>query len=240
MFRRIAAGAAAVVAFVALAALPAFAHVSIQPSEAAKGSYAQLAFRVPNETEDADTTEVKVQLPTDHPFASVSVKPLPGWTITTTKEKLAQPLTSDDGQVTEAVSVVTWSGGKLAPGEYQDFAISVGPLPDDVDVLVFKAIQTYSDGTEVKWIEETPPGGEEPEHPAPELRLTAATGDEHGTGETVETTVPKTSDSNEEAASKSDVDSANSKATMAIALGAVGVIAGIIAIVRSRGGSSPS
>ena len=35
--------------------------------------------------------------------------------------------------------------------------------------MVFKALQTYSDGNVVRWIEEPVDGGEEPEHPAPVL-----------------------------------------------------------------------
>ena len=44
------------------------------------------------------------------------------------------------------------------------------------------ATQTYSDGTIVKWDQPTPPGGAEPEHPAPEIALTGAkadAGDDH-------------------------------------------------------------
>ena len=55
-------------------------------------------------------------------------------------------------QVTEAVSTITWSGGELKPGEFTEFDISVGPLPDDADSLTFKALQTYSDGDVVRWI----------------------------------------------------------------------------------------
>jgi hypothetical protein len=36
---------------------------------------------------------------------------------------------------------------------------------------VFKAVQTYGDGTVVRWIEDQPKGAPEPEHPAPVLTL---------------------------------------------------------------------
>jgi Domain of unkown function (DUF1775) len=38
----------------------------------------------------------------------------------------------------------------------------------------FKALQTYSDGDVVQWIEPTVKGGAEPEHPPPVLKLTKA------------------------------------------------------------------
>jgi hypothetical protein len=55
-----------------------------------------------------------VQLPADQPLASVSVLPVPGWTYTVTKAKLATRISSDDGDITEAVSVVEWKAAGRA------------------------------------------------------------------------------------------------------------------------------
>jgi uncharacterized protein YcnI len=170
----------AVAVAVAAAAGPALAHVTVNSADASQGGYALINFRVPNETDSTDTTEVKVQLPTDQPLASVSVQPMPGWTYTVQKAKLATPIKTDDGDVTEAISVIDWKaakGGGIKPGEFVQFSISAGPLPK-VSQMVFKAIQTYSDGKQVQWIEEQTPGSnDEPEHPAPVLQLAAAAAD---------------------------------------------------------------
>ena len=99
----------------------ASAHVTVNPGEAAQGGFAALSFRVPNEQQDADTTSVEVNIPTDHPIAFVSVKPLPGWTVKVDKAKLAKPIDVHGSEVDEAVSKVTWSGGTIKPGEYQSF-----------------------------------------------------------------------------------------------------------------------
>jgi uncharacterized protein len=163
---------AASTVLVAASAAPALAHVTVNPKTAQKGGYAELVFRAPNEQDNADTTKVQVYFPADHPLASVSVRPIPGWVVKVDKTKLAKPIKSDDGDVTEAVSSITWTGD-LKPGEYQDLAVSVGPLPDDTGQLMFKALQTYSNGDVVRWIE-LPSGGKEPEHPAPILTLTDA------------------------------------------------------------------
>jgi len=40
--------------------------------------------------------------------------------------------------------------------------------------MIFKSLQTYSDGTIVRWIDEPTTDGTEPESPAPTLKLTAA------------------------------------------------------------------
>ncbi len=157
-----------------LAASAASAHVTANPNTAEPGSYTKVSFRVPNEEHGTDTTKVEVDLPADHPIASVSVRPVPGWTIKVTEAKLATPLKSDDGEITKAISTITWSGGKIAPGQFQEFDVSMGPLPTDTNRLMFKAKQTYSGGEVVAWDQDPGDGGQEPERPAPTVRLVAA------------------------------------------------------------------
>lgn len=158
-------------------AAPASAHVTVNPREATQGGYGRLAFRVPNESDTASTTKVEVVLPENAPVASVSTMPVPGWTVAVEKRTLSTPLEVHGSQVTEAVSKITWTatgGAAVKPGQFQEFPVSMGPLPE-VDQMVFKSLQTYSDGDVVRWIDEPPAnGGEEPEHPAPVLKLVPA------------------------------------------------------------------
>ena len=173
--------AALVVGVVAMAALPATAHVSVTPSSAPKGGFEVLSFNVPNEEQAANTVKLEVTIPTKYPIAFVRLQPMPGWTSTVEKTTLAKPVTTDDGQVTEAVSKVTWTAtdGGLLPGQFDLFTISAGPLPTKTGKLTFKAVQTYSNGEVVSWIQQTVKGAPEPEHPAPTLTLTAANSDHH-------------------------------------------------------------
>jgi uncharacterized protein YcnI len=157
-------------------ALPAQAHVTVGSDKAVKGGYATLTFKVPTEVDDANTTKIEVDFPAEHPFAEVSTQQKSGWDIAVEKATLATPLTNDDGaQVTQRVAKITWtaktSDAAIHPDQFDTFPISVGPLPTDTDELTFKALQTYSDGNVVRWIEESAPGGPEPEHPAPSLTL---------------------------------------------------------------------
>jgi uncharacterized protein YcnI len=157
-------------------AAPAQAHVTVNPNTATPGGYTKVTFRVPNEMDNAKTTKLEVALPADQPIASVSVKPVPGWTATPTTSKLATPIKSHDHDITEAVSRIVWTadaGSAIKPGEFQEFDVSLGPLPASGQ-LIFKALQTYSDGTVVRWIDEPSSDGTEREHPAPVLKLTAA------------------------------------------------------------------
>jgi uncharacterized protein len=221
----LAAGAALV-----LPATSAFAHVTVNPREAAQGGYAKLAFRVPNEREGVNTTKLEVNFPTDHPLASVSVRPHAGWTYVVDKAKLPTPVKSDDGDISEAVTKITWTGGAIKPGEFDEFEVSVGPLPDDADSLTFKALQTYSDGQVVRWIEDTPAGGAAPDHPAPVLKLTKTA--DAATTATTATTGPAqqaqggevASGAAKDAPSKSDVDTARTFGIVGLAFGVLGFV----------------
>lgn len=178
--RRSATAAALALATVTTAVLgfagPASAHVTVNPKEATQGSYGRFAFRVPNESDTASTTKVEVVLPENAPVGSVSTMPVPGWTVAVEKRKVDPPIEVHGSQLTEAVSKLTWTAtgdAAVKPGQFQEFPVSMGPLPQ-IDRMVFKSLQTYSDGNVVRWIEEPTSGGEEPEHPAPVLTLTAA------------------------------------------------------------------
>lgn len=162
-------------ASVAMLAAPAAAHITVAPASARPGSASVLTFHIPNEETSAQTTQVDMQIPTDHPIAQLLVEPVPGWTISVRTVTLAKPLVTDDGQFSQAVSEVIWSGGKIAPGRFQDFSFSADPLPEHVSQLTFKTIQTYSNGDVVRWIDVPQPGQPEPDHPAPVLTLTTST-----------------------------------------------------------------
>jgi uncharacterized protein YcnI len=170
--------AVAGIALVLLTAGPASAHVHVDGVDVAQGGYGVLTFRVPTESATASTTKVSVAFPADTPIASVSTQPLPGWTATVRTAKLSKPVTTDDGSVDTYVSSVTWTADSradaIAPGEFQQFSVSAGPLPK-VSELVLPTTQTYSDGTVVNWNERSADAAAEPAHPAPVLALSAAT-----------------------------------------------------------------
>ena len=155
----------------------ASAHVGVSSTDAAAGGFGKLTFRVPNESDTASTVALRISIPEESAMASLRARPVPGWTVGTTRSDLATPLESHGEQVTSYVSVVEFraaDGGGIRPGEFQEFALSGGPFPE-ADQLSFPTVQTYGDGTESAWIEPTVEGQAEPEHPAPVLPLTEAT-----------------------------------------------------------------
>ncbi|MEV8639142.1 YcnI family protein, partial [Streptosporangium sp. NPDC051023] len=193
--RRAVAVTAGVTALTLGLALPALAHVSINPGSAEQGGFTKVAFRVPNERDNASTEKVEVAFPTDHPLPFVSVKPVPGWDVKIVRGKLPKPVTTEYGEVTEAVTKVTWSGGKIDPGQFQEFEVSMGMLPKDTDQLTFPTTQGYTGGEVVKWVDPPKADGSEADHPVPTLKLTPASGegDEHGAGSASPSAAPAAS-----------------------------------------------
>ncbi|HEX5609792.1 MAG TPA: YcnI family protein [Solirubrobacterales bacterium] len=190
----------------------ASAHVTLQPEEAAAGSFAVLDVRAPNERDDAATTKVEVQLPPGFVFASYQA--VPGWSAAVKMQKLAKPVDTDDGPITSEVRQMTWTAdgdqAGIQPGQFQDFPISVQIPGEAGNSLTFKALQTYDDGEVVRWI-----GGPEAEYPAPQVAVTEG-GEEHHSAV-----------AGSEGASKG-------LGIAALVLGALGLLAGGTALVRSR------
>lgn len=138
----------------------ASAHVHVDAENPGRGETTIVTFQVPNESETGSpTTQLTVALPN---VASASTDVLPGWTAKLDKDAAAGTVRS-----------ITWTaapGGGIPADQFELFLARI-TLPDTESVS-FPATQTYADGTVVHWDQATPPGGAEPEHPAPTLELT--------------------------------------------------------------------
>jgi uncharacterized protein YcnI len=204
-----------IAAVAALLALPAAAsaHVTIQPKEQPAGGFTVINVRVPNETDDTDTTQVRVQMPDG--FESASYEPVAGWKVKVVRSG-------------EQVSEIVFSGGTIAPGQFQDFPLSVKmPEGDPGTELTFKALQTYSDGEVVRWI-----GAPDSEKPAPVVTLTAPAG-EHGAAAPAAATSTPAAAAGDDAAQSGD-DDGTTLALIALIVGALGLLAGIAGLAAAR------
>jgi periplasmic copper chaperone A len=203
----------------------------VQPDEQPAVGFARLDVRVPNERDDASTIKVEVKFPPG--FAEVATEPVPGWTAKVTERKLADPMTTDEGdRITDQVDTITWTGdgkqGAIGPGQFQDFGLSVA-LPDKPGTsLTFKALQTYTGGQVVRWI-----GPPDAEQPAPQVELTAAARDKHGApGDDAAETRPA---AHVETTSGGDGDGAPTwLAALGLAIGALGLATGGGALAAAR------
>jgi len=223
----------AVTAAAALA-LPATAsaHVTMQPSEAPAGGFTVVNVRVPNERDDAGTSKVTVQLPDG--FAGASYEKVPGWTVKVTLGKAPKPIDMEGEKVTEQVDQVTFtSTGKssdIAPGQFQDFPLSV-KMPDGKpgSTLTFKALQTYRGGEVVRWI-----GAPDADEPAPHVTRTSAEDAHHAAanGGDEQTAAPAAATTS--ASSGGDDGGSDTLAIVAIAVGGLGLAAGVGGLAAAR------
>ncbi len=168
---------AAVVVAVVLFSTAASAHVTVHPNRLPKGAHdVILTFVVPNERDDARTVAVQVFFPVRAPLLGVLVSPVAGWTSHVVFEVLRVPVQTDDGAVRSVVAQITWraTGSGVEPGQFLSLPIDVGSLPDTGGQVVFKALQTYSSGEIVRWIQVPDSLNPAPETPAPILTMTSS------------------------------------------------------------------
>lgn len=203
----------------ALAVTPlAAAHVTLNPGEWEAGGFARFSVRVPNERPNGDTTEVTVQFPES--VISASFQPVPGWERTVEMVALDEPIEEQGEEpITERIASVTWSGGKIAPGEFQEFGVSFQVPETPGEELVFPSLQTYSNGEIVRWI-----GPEDADTPAPRVAVLAGADEEQAAG------TPTTEEEAAPAASGSEGDDESGLATVALILGIAGLAAGLAAL----------
>ncbi len=230
MRKRLILGASSCLAGFALITASAEAHVSFHPNVLPAGANATLDIRVPNEMDNANTDKLVVQVPPG--FIDIATQPIPGWTAQTKTRKLAQPVQTDSGPVSEEVSEIIWTGsgsGNIPPGGFQNFPIST-QIPDQAGhVLTFKVLQYYDNGKVVRWI-----GPESSDNPAATIDVTDANGvlqDVAGSeaGPPAIDQLPSSGGS-----SSSSGGASKGLGITALVVGALGLLAGGIALLRTR------
>jgi len=120
------------------AATPGAAHVRVFPDSANTTTgacgFAKFVVRVPVEKPIA-TTSVRVTIPRD--VIVYGTQPKEGWSV---------KLDIDRGRI----AAIEWSGGKLEPHEFDEFAFLAG-TPRTAQTVSWDADQTYEDGSVVHW-----------------------------------------------------------------------------------------
>jgi uncharacterized protein YcnI len=123
----------------------ASAHVTVSPKEATQGAYEKFTVRVPTEKEVA-TVKVEVKIPAEVNISRF--EPKPDWKYDMTKDSA--------GKIVSVVWTATGTG--LSATEFGEFSMQ-GKVADNASQIVWKAIQTYKDGSVVEWVEN---GGDHP------------------------------------------------------------------------------
>jgi len=216
--------------FVVLDGGVAAAHVTVSPTSLSQGTDdAILTFRVPNESATASVTGLKIQFPLTHPIVLLNPEAGSGWQVTVVKAALPKPVTTDDGTFTSTTSEIDWSGGSIPVGQFGEFNVLAQGIPTGTSQLVFKAIQTYSDGTVVSWIEVPDKAVPDPEHPAPTITLTAP-----GASGAAATSTVSTASADTVTATASTSSGSNAQSIAALILAGFAVLLGLLAVWLGR------
>ncbi len=228
------------IAVIALAVpASAVAHVTIQPGEWEPGAFAAMVVRVPNERDDAETTTVTVQFPENVP--SARFKSHPSCEREVEREALAEPIED----LTERIVSVTWTCDPAIPADgFDEFGISL-QVPEDAapgDEILFPAVQTYSSGEEVGWLDPDP----EADTPAPRIVVVAPEEEEAAAPPptTTEAAADATTEGDETAAvpAVATEDDDDNSSTVAMVFGIAGLAAGLlalgVALFRKPGGAT--
>ena len=143
-------------AAVVASALPASAHVELQPSSAAVGTTTKFNLFVEDEKSDAGTTKVELFFPKDTTLVVVAATAPDGWTVSAV-----------GGSIGAAATGLTWAGPALDGNA--NLALTLGPLPTTEASMQFSLLQTYDNGDIDRWI-----GAAGAENPGPNLQILAA------------------------------------------------------------------
>lgn len=191
--------------------------MEIDADGAVVGGYARVRIDIPNERETA-TVRVVIELPTDVDIPHVWVRSPAGWRASIARRTLRVPIRSEQGDISEVVSAVTFEGGTIDPGEFETFYLRLGPLSVDAGaVLTFPTLQVFADGSSERWADPVEAGEPEPDLPVPTVVVRAN-----------EAGVEEVSDGTSEDALHLWLGISGA------ALGAAGLALGAVAFVRSR------
>jgi uncharacterized protein YcnI len=130
----------------------ASAHVTLERQEAPVGSSYKAVLRVPHGCAGSPTTAVRVRVPAG--LIGVKPMPKPGWQLNAVTGKYPKPYTLRGAPVTEGVTGISWSGGKLLDAHYDEF-VFVGTIAEELGgtpAIYFPVVQECEKGVH-RWIE---------------------------------------------------------------------------------------
>lgn len=155
-----------------VAALPASAHVTLETPDAKPGAYYKAVLKVGHGCSGSPTTALSVDVPDG--LVTAKPQPKPGWTLDIVSGAYGQGYQMHGKSVTEGTRRITWSGGSLPEGQYDEF-VFVAYLPTELagQAIPVPVVQTCQSG-EHRWVEVAAKPGEKPASPAPVVRIAQA------------------------------------------------------------------
>jgi uncharacterized protein YcnI len=155
-----------------LLASSASAHITLKDKEATIGTPYEAAFVVPHGCAGSATIKVRVQIPEG--VIAQKPAPKPGWTVETVTGKYAASYDDHGTSVSEGITEVSWSGGKLPDHQREEFVIPMvltGALKPNT-MLYFPTVQECEQGVS-RWIDipADPAHPHDSKWPAPGVKL---------------------------------------------------------------------
>lgn len=170
-------------------AATAFAHATLEQKEVKAGSTTKIILRVPHGCKGEATHTVHLTLPDG--FYAAKPMPKAGWDLSTATGSYATPYNNHGTEMTEGLREVTWSGGHLEDGWYDEFTVrgTFGAEIPAGTVMYFPALQTCANGT-ADWTDTS--GAADVANPSPKVTVVAgemqhghAHGGHHGADDSV-------------------------------------------------------
>ncbi|MEH7013565.1 YcnI family protein [Neobacillus niacini] len=193
----------------------ASAHVTVLPKETTQGSYEMFTVRVPSENETVPTTQIRVEFPSDVNISRI--EPKPSWKYEIQKD------------ASEKITSVTWTAEEegLKSTEFGLFNIQ-GKVADDATEIVFKAYQTYQDGSVVEWV-----GAQDAEKPASVTTVNPKPADGSGDHHSAAKTEESKEDVKTEQTNKEEVKDTTNSSNAPLYVSIAALIAGLLSLVIS-------
>ncbi|MBX6745385.1 MAG: YcnI family protein [Acetobacteraceae bacterium] len=157
-----------------LLAIPAQAHVTLDPASAPAGSFVRAALRVPHGCNGAATTRIAVEIPEG--IYTAKPMPKPGWRLTIERRppQAAHAAHAAHGHhEEEEVARIIWEGGRLPDDQYDEFVLMLQVPNEPGGTLFLPVTQGCEGGRSDAWAERPAPGQQAHDlaHPAPAMRL---------------------------------------------------------------------
>jgi periplasmic copper chaperone A len=153
---------------------PASAHITLKDKEAAIGTTYEAVFAVPHGCAGSATIKVRVQIPEGVIARQPEAKP--DWKVETVTGKFAASYDDHGTPVSQGITEVVWSGGKLPDHHNENFVIPMfltSTLKPDT-MLYFPTVQECEKGVS-RWIDipADPARPHDSKWPAPGVKLLA-------------------------------------------------------------------
>lgn len=229
-------GLAATAMFIAVGT--ASAHVGFTADNTAAGGWAMLQFTVPHGCEGKGTTKIEIKLPEEYNFPYVTPFEANGWAASKTMRKLDKPMKAEHGDVAEVTDTIVYTRtGAALPDKIGSAMLVSLQWPADAagTTLHLPIAQSCEGGASTLW-NQIPAKGENHdslESPAPFIMITKAATEGGHHGGAMHDASPSKGDGQDGHGS----ESANSRANIALVVGVLALLLGLVAVGRGRGGS---